>query len=293
MIYLRIFTCVLFLTLMIPFRAKAAPPSPAGGNYLVLDGVDDYAELDFETFGILLPADTDEFTVEAWVYPTKPPDDNITAIILSQQVRMRVVSDDYAGYQFVKNRIDWKKGDLLLITDAHVAGWGGDAVTPFFPITLSLNQWHHIAFQAKGKRTSTIVNEVVKTMGQGTIIGDDLSKFWRPKDFTLGGFGKQIQPPNLGGFFWHSFTGYIDEVRISTDARYDIDKKRFLPEEKFRNDGKTVALWHFDEPSSERMFLDSSENGYHLMGKNGAKTTIPLAVNAQVKLTTTWGQLKK
>ena len=140
MIYRHILTC-LFLLAFIPPSAKAFPPSsPAGGNYLVLDGVDDYAVLNFKTSGILLPEGTDEFTVEAWVYPTTQPDKNITATILNQQVRMRVVSDKNEGYQHIKKSIDWKKGDLLLITDAHVAGWGGGAVTPFFPITISPNQ---------------------------------------------------------------------------------------------------------------------------------------------------------
>ena len=72
MTHRHILTC-LFLLAIIPLSAKAFPPaSPAGGNYLVLDGVDDYAVLDFKTFGILLPKGTNEFTVEAWVYPTTP-----------------------------------------------------------------------------------------------------------------------------------------------------------------------------------------------------------------------------
>ena len=46
----------LFLLVFIPLRAESLPPpSPAGGNYLVLDGVDDHAILDFETFGLLMP----------------------------------------------------------------------------------------------------------------------------------------------------------------------------------------------------------------------------------------------
>ena len=70
----RQFFICFFLFALIPLSAKALPPpSPAGGNYLVLDGVDDYAVLDFETFGYLLPDGTDEFTFEAWIYPTTPP----------------------------------------------------------------------------------------------------------------------------------------------------------------------------------------------------------------------------
>ncbi len=287
------FISILLLTL-IPLNAKAfPPPSPAGGNYLVLDGVDAYAVLDFEAFGILLPEGTDEFTVEAWVYPTAEPEKNISATILSQQVCMRVVSDKHDGYQQTKKSIDWQKGDLLLITYAHVAGWGGGAVTPYFPITISPNRWHHIAYQAKRKETITIVNDLSRTLPQGTTIGHDLSKFWRPKDFTVGGFGEKIEPPNVRNYFWGSFTGYIDEVRISTVARYDIKKNAFMPDQKFKNDGKTVALWHFDEPGGTRKFSDASGNAYHLVGKGGAKTGIPLAVKPAGKLTTTWGQLKR
>ena len=284
----------LFLLTFVPLSTNAfPPPSPAGGNYLVLDGVDDYAVLNFETFGILLPEGTDEFTVEAWVYPTAEPQKNITATILSQQVCMRVASDKHAGYQRIKKSIDWQKGDLLLITYAHVAGWGGDAVTPFMPMTLAPNQWHHIAYQAKRKETITIVNDLAKILPQGTIIGHDLSKFWRPKDFTLGGFGKKIELPNLPNYFWGSFIGYIDEVRISTVARYDVVKQNFTPRKAFKEDGKTVALWHFDEPGGTRKFSDASDNAYHLTGKNGAKTGIPLAVKPTGKIATTWGQLKR
>ena len=284
----------LFLITLIPLSTNAfPPPSPAGGNYLVLDGIDDYAVLDFETFGILLPEGTDEFTVEAWVYPTKPPAKNMSATILSQQVRMIVAGDNNDGFQRIKELIDWQKGDLLLIIDAHVAGWGGGATTPVNPMTLAPNQWHHIAYQAKRKETITIVNDISKTLPQGTTIGHDLSKFWRPKDFTLGGFGKKIELPNLPNYFWGSFTGYIDEVRISTVARYDVAKQNFTPRKEFKEDGKTVALWHFDEPSGTKKFSDASGNAYHLVGKNGAKTNIPLAVEARGKLTTTWGQLKQ
>ena len=293
MTHQRMLICLVWLTL-IPLSIKALPPpSPAGGNYLVLDGVDDYAVLDFEAFGILLPEGTDEFTIEAWIYPTTAPAENVTAMILSQQVRMRVASDENKGYQEIKKSIDWRSGDLLLIADAHVDGWGGGAVTPFMPITLALNQWHHIAFQAKREETITIVNDLSTTLLQGTTIGRDLSKFWRPKGFTVGGFGEKIELPNVQNYFWGSFSGYIDEVRISTVARYDVSKNSFAANKKFKNDGKTVALWHFDEPGGIRNFSDASGNAYHLVGKNGAKTSIPLAVKPAGKLATTWGKLKQ
>ena len=109
----------------------------------------------------------------------------------------------------------------------------------------------------------------------------------------LGGFGKRIRMPVKEEQFYDSFTGYIDEVRISKVARYDVNKKGFMPDDKFKNDAETVALWHFDEPGGTREFSDASGNAHHLEGKNGAETGIPLAVEAEGKLTITWGRLKQ
>ena len=136
--YRHILTC-LFLLALIPLSAEAlSPPSPAGGNYLVLDGMDDHAVLDFKTFGVLLPKGTDEFTVEAWVYPTTSPDNNIHAMVLSQQVRINVVSDDHEGWQDIRNRIKWQEGDVFITIEGHLPHGGGHAITPSFPIALSV-----------------------------------------------------------------------------------------------------------------------------------------------------------
>ena len=294
----QILTCFFFLT-FVPLSAKALPPpSPAGGNYLVLDGVDDYAVLDFETFGYLLPDGTDEFTFEAWIYPTTPPDTKDTLLtILHQQVRMLIVNDEFQP--FLNNlanalNIEPPKGDLILLTSSYLEGKFGRTLT--FPIQLELNQWHHIAYQLNGDQITMIVNDFVRTNQQGIPLGHDRDpRALRPKDFVLGGFGKIIKEPvgPEAKWFWGSFTGYIDEVRISKNVRYDVEKKGFMPRGKFKDDAKTVALWHFDEPGGAQQFLDASGNAHHLEGKNGAKTGIPLAVEAAGKLTTTWGRLKQ
>ena len=54
-----------------------------------------------------------------------------------------------------------------------------------------------------------------------------------------------------------------------------------------------VALWHFDEPGGTTEFSEASGNEHHLVGEGGAATGIPLAIEPQEKLTTTWGQLKE
>ncbi len=289
MIHRHILTC-LFVIALIPLSAKAFPPaSPAGGNYLVLDGVDDYAVLDFKTYGVLLPKGTDEFTVEAWVYPTTPPAGNVYAMILSQQMEMRVMSDN-GQRENVKERIDWETGDLFLFVRWHIT-FGGGPATQGRIIALSPNQWNHIAFQSKEKETAVIVNDATSISPRKTTLARDLLHFQHPKDFTLGGFGKKIKM--FDNFFWGSFAGYIDEVRISTVARYDISKNGFTPRDKFKKDHETLALWHFDEPGGTRRFSDASGHAHHLVGEGGASTGIPLAVEPHGKLTTTWGQLKQ
>ena len=291
MMHRHILTCLLLLTL-IQMSAKAFPPaSPAGGNYLVLDGVDDYAVLDFKTHGIFFPKGTEEFTVEAWVYPTTPPDGNVYAMILSQQVEMRVASDN-GHLENIKPHIDWQTGDLILFIRWHITIKGGPAMRGSV-IALPPNQWHHIAFQSDGREEAIIVNDFAKTRKwpKGWPLAHDLAHFEHPKDFTLGGFGKKIEIHD--DHFRGSFAGYIDEVRISTVARYDVSKDGFTPRDKFKKDKETIALWHFDEPGGRQIFSDASSNAHHLVGEGGARTGIPLAVEPHEKLTTTWGQLKQ
>lgn len=282
----------LFLLTLIPLRAKALPPpSPAGGNYLVLDGVDDYAVLDFETFGYLLPDGTEEFTFEAWIYLTAPPDKNTAGIILHQQMRMLIVNDEFQPLlNNLANALNIKhsEGDLILLMSSYLEGEFGTTLP--FPIPLESNQWHHIAYQLNGDQITIIVNDFVRTNQQGVPLGHNASL---PQDFVLGGFGKKIRMLVKEEQFYDSFTGYIDEVRISTEARYDVNKKGFMPDGKFKNDAKTVALWHFDEPGGAQQFSDASGNAHHLVGKNGAKIGDALAVEAQQKLTITWGRLKQ
>ena len=283
----------LFLLAMIPMSATAFPPaSPAGGNYLTLDGVDDYAVLDFKTHGVLFPKDTEEFTIEMWVYPTTPPAGNVYAMILSQQVEMQVASDN-GHWENVKERIDWQQGDLFLKFRWHIVVKDKPATRGTI-IVLSPNRWHHIAYQSDGRQEASIVNNfaMVGKWPRGWPIAHDLSHFEHPKDFTLGGFGEKIKFPH-GDHFRGSFAGYIDEVRISTVARYDVSKDGFTPSHKFKKDRHTIALRHFDELGGRRNFSDASGNKHHLIGEGGARTGIPLAVEAQGKLTTTWGQLKQ
>ena len=88
--------------------------------------MDDYAVLDFKIHGVLLPKDTEEFTVEAWVYPTTPLAGNVYAMILSQQVEMYLASDN-GQREHIKAHIDWQEGDLILSIRGHITVKGGNS----------------------------------------------------------------------------------------------------------------------------------------------------------------------
>ena len=95
------------------------------------------------------------------------------------------------------------------------------------------------------------------------------------------------QDPDRSGFVGNNvkFRGYIDEVRISSVVRY-VGGRWEVPKREFRVDKHTISLWHFDEEGEAMRFKDASGNNYDLL-RSG------LAVKAQRKLTTTWGQLKQ
>src|SRR5258708_15374575 len=65
---------------------------------------------------------------------------------------------------------------------------------------------------------------------------------------------------SLGGN-WHGsdegsrFFGRMNEVRISTAARYDTD---FTPAKRWEPDTDTLALYHFDEGDRKSTRLNSS-----------------------------------
>ena len=57
----------------------------------------------------------------------------------------------------------------------------------------------------------------------------------------------------------NSFSGSIDEIRLSSVARYKVD---FKPSRRLRSDDATIALYHCDE-KNRGFLLDSSGNGHH------------------------------
>lgn len=211
----------------------AAPPSAtieasqisgAVTNHLLyFDGRNDHVDLPFTC-----PADS-PLTIEAWV-----------------------MTAGSSGYQ-----------EIVQSYDDHHAGLGTALTTQLLPGAgvIENGSWQlarsaepivigaptHIAGVFDGKQMRCYVN------GKLVATSPPLQQPFVPSSntFRIGmAHGPSMQQP---------FRGLIDEVRISTTARYDAD---FAPERRFAADVQTLALYHCDDDDSF-VLADASGHEHH------------------------------
>lgn len=106
-------------------------------------------------------------------------------------------------------------------------------------------QRFHLAGVIDGETIRFFVNGIKAT--ERIVRNFELTQPGSP--FTLGGHADGAYP----------FPGVIDEVRLSSVARYADD---FDPVEQFDSDDQTFALYHCDEADGERL-IDSSGHEHH------------------------------
>ncbi|MCS7062236.1 MAG: LamG domain-containing protein [Anaerolineae bacterium] len=122
--------------------------------------------------------------------------------------------------------------------------------------TLAANQWHHVAVTRRTNGEMRIfVNGALARSYNGPAgnvsyrVGR--SAPWPNEPFLVIGAEKHDYDPNA----YPSFSGWVDEVRISNIVRYSA---AFAPPSApFTPDANTVGLYHFDEGSGTTA-LDSS-----------------------------------
>lgn len=112
----------------------------------------------------------------------------------------------------------------------------------------SWSKWTHLALSYDGRVARYFVDGVL----QSSAAGRD-PRFNDDYPLLIGA------DPGRGGRAGSFFRGAIDEVRVSTVARYTAD---FTPERRFRPDAKTLALYHFDGPI-DAIAIDASGRGHH------------------------------
>jgi hypothetical protein len=153
-----------------------------------------------------------------------------------------------------------------------------------------VRQWFHVAYQFHAEPPSAGWRYAHK---QGFPFGNE---GWFPLALAAGPGALHIATPEveIGGHGFRVkpdtditiFRGLVDEVRVSSVARYDgwgaLRPRHFIPDEH------TVALWTFD---GGRPFADKSGNGHNLLA-DGKIAIEPLAVDARGKLATTWAGLR-
>ncbi len=169
-------------------------------------------------------------------------------------------------------------GQLQFAIQAPTWAWFGNGAVP-------VNEWSHIAVTYDGVESICWVNgkkTATDKTNSGNILptGDPFNIGWRP-------YGDH-QP----------FSGIIDEVRVSSVARYTKEFK--VPTTAFVADANTAILLHLDEGEGlETKDVSGNRNNCEVIGEpEWIKSTAPIAdakisVENQDKLSTTWAILKK
>ena len=260
MIYRHILTS-LFLITFIPLIATALPPpSPAGGGMLRLDETHDFVA----TVEAWFPnRQFKRLTAEAWVYFEELPVYGTFWSIIGQQGRFNLVIHGNTG---------------SLGAWGYAEGAARALTIGIFP--LPEKEWIHVTvIYDAGVGTGFNGKGAKRCCPRGRLIKSD-------KPLRIGGIIPQDK--NRSHFVGNNvkFQGYIDEVRISKVVRY-VGPEWDVPNGKFEVDRHTISLWHFDEAPGANLFKDATLYGYDLW-RSGV-----LAVEAQGKLTTTWGELKR
>jgi len=125
--------------------------------------------------------------------------------------------------------------------------------------------WHHVAVtraRADGSLRLFVDGRIDASAPRGPLGDISYPDDGVPGDFCGGpcvnsdpylvfGAEKHDAGPN-----YPAFSGWLDEVRISTVIRYDAPFSP--PERPFEPDALTVGLWHFDEGSGDTTADDSS-----------------------------------
>jgi hypothetical protein len=178
------------------------------------------------------------FTLEAWIYPTSATE--------SRAVVAKTQNSEYALFLH--------EGRATF--DVHLEG---RYVSPQTESAITLNRWTHLAGVYDGQQVRLYVDgKLNKSLaGSGQRTTNELPLF-------IGADPDQFGNPN------REFAGMIDEVRLSSVARYG---DAFEPAQRFERDGQTLLLMHMDK--SYGPYLLSDSRGEQTILKLGKSRLVP------------------
>lgn len=245
--------------------------------------------------GVFDDLEGEGITVEAWIYMTDRPEDGnykFTSdgrwIVLAKPGSYHVAmtgrdlghlhKGDLEGFAWIDFGIEQATENAM---NAEITGRG------IAPDDFPLRRWVHFAHQILVKQDG-IYN--IPFYDRVNTSGHHRRSMGRTDAPLVIGGPKPVTLNNRWEWDkrFESMKGYIDEVRISKGAAYrDKIGAKIRPSRRFRADRHTIALWHFREGPGATRYADSSGNGYTLRAGGS------LAVEAQDKLATTWGSMKR
>ncbi len=210
------------------------------------------------TLGISLPVNigATDFTIEFW---------------------LRIVPGENASSPCTEGEDTWINGNIIFDRDifgtpdygdlgislygsriAFGVHNGSSGYTICGNTALSTDTWHHIAVTRRTNGEMRIfVNGSLDRQVNGPTgdisyrVGRPITNGWVNEPFLVIGAEKHDYDPNA----YPSFSGWVDEVRISNIVRYTGNFTP--PSAPFTPDGNTVGLYHFDEGGGTTV-LDAS-----------------------------------
>lgn len=153
------------------------------------------------------------FTIEAWIYPTT------TSGFIMSGIKANSVNDGQITFTILNSNIR-----------VSYANTGSGSILTTSGNQVTINSWNHVALCINSQNISLFVNGVMtrnnNTIGMSPCLDTNLI---------------------LGSNYDYSsfFTGYIDELRVSSICRYNADFS--IPTTIFGNDSQTVLLYHFED----------------------------------------------
>ena len=197
--------------------------SKFGGASALFDAVNDYLKIFNPT-----ALGSGSFTIEAWIRPSV-----VTGI--------QVIYDDRTTTSDTSKILFYMNGTSIYYYST------GNHITGSIP---TANTWYHVAVCRDGTTVRLFVN--------GTQAGSNYTDTGTKtvNSFNVVLFGQNSENALSGGFTDHEFNGYMDEIRISSSARYTANFT--APTAAFTNDANTLLLIHADGTNGSTSFTDDN-----------------------------------
>ncbi len=222
-------------------------------------------------------------TIEGWFWLDEMPDEDH---IMTLFEAAGAYSLAFGFARLAEDRGAWfQPGTPIVFGDVTTdGGWGIGFATR--ADNIRMEQWFHVALQFHAEAPGVASYYVHGSRRVFDAAADDAMPYGFDPGRGLQIGDSAFKRPNQKYGVRHDtrsteWLGAVDSIRVSNVVRYEANGE--IGDREFRTDGRTVALWTFDDRNP---FADASGNGRHLQ-PDGV-----LGVEPRAKLTATWGAIK-